>query len=55
MSLASGITAHGTTREKTLAKQQTLAQIEFIRRLPYDQVGIVGGNPVGTVTVAQAN
>jgi prepilin-type N-terminal cleavage/methylation domain-containing protein len=53
--LASGITAHGLSRERTLAKQNALAQIEYIRRKPYDEVGIVGGNPPGTVTVAEAN
>ena len=53
--LASGVTQHSLTRERTLAKQQALQQIEFIRRLPYNQVGIVAGNPSGAVTAAQAN
>ena len=53
--LASGVTAHGNCARATLAKQKALAQIEYIRRKPYDEVGIVGGNPAGTVTVAESN
>jgi prepilin-type N-terminal cleavage/methylation domain-containing protein len=53
--LASGINSHGLSRERAQAKENALAQIEYIRRKPYDEVGIVGGNPPGTVTVAEAN
>lgn len=53
--LASGVTAHGTARERSLAKQQALAQIEAIRRYSYDNVGFVGGNPSGQIPVAEAN
>jgi hypothetical protein len=37
------------SRERTLAQQTAMAQIESIRALPYANVGTVNGNPPGTV------
>jgi hypothetical protein len=37
-------------RERTLAQQQAMAQIEQIRALPYDSVGTTNGNPPGLVS-----
>ncbi len=51
--LASAVTAHGLARERTLAKEHSLGQIEQIRRLPYDSVGTVAGNPSGTIVASQ--
>lgn len=50
--MSSGIAAQRLARERTLAEQQALAQIETIRRLPYDSVGTVSGNPPGVVAAS---
>jgi hypothetical protein len=47
--LTSSIASHGLSRERTIAEQTAMDQIESIRLLPYDQVGVVSGNPPGTV------
>ncbi len=47
--LVSSIAAHTVSRERTLAEQIAADQVESIRRLPYDNVGVVSGNPPGTV------
>jgi type II secretory pathway pseudopilin PulG len=41
------------SRERTVAEQAATAQIESIRRLPYASVGIVNGNPSGSVVGSQ--
>ena len=41
-------------RERTAADEFAQAQIETIRTLPYTQVGIVGGNPPGTLAKSVA-
>jgi hypothetical protein len=38
--------------ERTLAAQAAQVQIEQIRALPYDSIGVVNGNPAGTVAPA---
>ncbi|MCC6223488.1 MAG: carboxypeptidase regulatory-like domain-containing protein [Thermoleophilia bacterium] len=48
--LTSSIASHRLSREKTIADEVALQEIESIRRLPYDSVGVVSGNPPGTVT-----
>ena len=45
--LASGVKQHSLTRQKTLAKEEALTQIEKIRRYPYTDLGFVAGNPSG--------
>jgi type II secretory pathway pseudopilin PulG len=41
------------SRERTLAQQTAMGQIEAIRALPYASVGTVNGNPPGTVVAAR--
>jgi type II secretory pathway pseudopilin PulG len=47
--LTSAVSANKLARQRTLADQAALEHIEMIRRLDYDDVGIVLGNPPGTV------
>jgi type II secretory pathway pseudopilin PulG len=47
--LTSAITANNLARQRTLADQAAMEQIESIRRLDYDDVGTILGNPPGTV------
>jgi Tfp pilus assembly protein PilV len=47
--LTSAISSNKLSRQRTLAEQSALEHIEYIRRLPYDDVGIVSGNPPGVV------
>jgi Tfp pilus assembly protein PilV len=47
--LTDGIAIHGFSRQKTSAQQLANQQIESIRKLPYDSVGTIGGNPPGVV------
>jgi type II secretory pathway pseudopilin PulG len=47
--LTSAVASHGLSRERTIAQQLAQEQIESIRRLPYDQVGTIAGNPPGLV------
>ena len=51
--LISAINSHGLSRQKTVAQQAAMDQIEEIRRLPYDEVGTVSGNPPGAVPATQ--
>jgi type II secretory pathway pseudopilin PulG len=46
--MAAGVT-QSLSRERTLAQQTAVAQVESIRALPYASVGTVDGNPPGTV------
>jgi hypothetical protein len=52
--LTSGVVGHSGAQHRTLAEQLATDQLETIRRLDYDQVGTVTGNPPGTV-VARRN
>ena len=47
--LTSSIASHRLAREKTIAQQQAMDQIESIRRLQYDSIGTVSGNPSGII------
>jgi prepilin-type N-terminal cleavage/methylation domain-containing protein len=48
--LTSSVSAHGVARSKTLAEQVVNDQIEWIRQQDYyNNVGLVGGNPPGTI------
>ena len=40
-------------QQRTAADQLAAAQIEYVRSLDYDSVGIVGGNPPGPITATQ--
>lgn len=48
--LTSAISSNKLSRQRTIADQAAMEQIEYIRRLPYQDVGIVLGNPPGVVT-----
>ena len=47
--LTSAISANKHSRQRTIADQVAMEQIESIRRLDYGDVGVVLGNPPGTV------
>ena len=50
--LTSSIAAHTVARERTNAEQCANDVVEKVRRKDYDQVGIVSGNPPGTVAAS---
>jgi Tfp pilus assembly protein PilV len=52
--LTSAISANRVARERTVAEQVVVDQIESIRRLPYSDVGTVSGNPPGTVAATRS-
>ena len=47
--MMSALKAYTVSRAQTLAEQVGTDQLEMIRRLGYDQVGVPGGNPPGTI------
>ncbi|MBA2741117.1 MAG: prepilin-type N-terminal cleavage/methylation domain-containing protein, partial [Actinobacteria bacterium] len=47
--LTSAISANKLSRQRTIADQAAMEQIEVIRRLPYQNVGTILGNPPGVV------
>ena len=47
--IATGLRTYQTARARTLAQQLGTQQIEEARRLEYDVLGLVGGNPPGVV------
>jgi type II secretory pathway pseudopilin PulG len=47
--LTSAISGNKLSRQRTIADQVAMEQIESIRRLAYDDVGTILGNPPGTV------
>lgn len=47
--LQSSISANTLSRQKTVAQQVGQEHVEWIRKLNYDQVGVVNGNPPGVV------
>ncbi len=52
--LTSAISANKLARQRTIADQAALEHIETIRRLDYDDVGVVLGNPPGVVASTTA-
>lgn len=52
--LTSSITANALARQKTVAEQAANEQIEYVRRLAYDDVGIVVGNPPGVIAASSS-
>ncbi len=47
--LTSGIVSQGGSRQRTLAEQLAGQELERIRQLPYASVGLVSGNPAGSL------
>jgi prepilin-type N-terminal cleavage/methylation domain-containing protein len=45
--------AYQNARARTAAEETATAELEDARRLPYDQLGTVGGNPPGTIAPTQ--
>lgn len=52
--LTSSITSTALARQRTVAEQAANQQIEYIRRLAYDDVGIVVGNPPGVIAATSS-
>jgi type II secretory pathway pseudopilin PulG len=52
--MLAGVATQRTSHERTLAVQTAQTQIEQIRSLPYDSVGVLNGNPAGTVSASVA-
>jgi type II secretory pathway pseudopilin PulG len=50
--MLASVATQKTSHERTLAVQASQTQIEQIRALPYDSVGVLNGNPAGTITAA---
>jgi hypothetical protein len=51
--MTASMKSHVASQERTLAEQAAAAQIESIRAQPYESVGVVNGNPPGTVAATQ--
>ena len=51
--LTSAVGSHKLSRDRSLAEQAALSQIEKIRATPYSSVGTTGGNPPGTFAANQ--
>jgi Tfp pilus assembly protein PilV len=52
--LVSAVNARGVARQQTVAEQIARDQVESIRQLDYDDVGLVSGNPSGTVQATRS-
>ena len=52
--LASGILSQSTARQRTIAEQLALQDMESIRQMAYGNVGLTTGNPHGTLIASQA-
>lgn len=52
--LGSAIVHHGIAKERTVAQQAAQDQLESIRELDYDDVGVVAGNPPGTIVASKS-
>jgi Tfp pilus assembly protein PilV len=50
--LLASVAQQKTSKERTLAAQTAQSAIESVRALPYDSVGVNGGNPTGSVAAA---
>lgn len=57
--LAGSVRMQVLSRKKVVAEQLATERIEEVRNLPYDSVGVVSGNPPGTLlgteTVARSS
>ena len=42
-----------SSRDRTLGQEVATEQLEQARRMPWDQLGLVGGNPPGTIPASQ--
>ena len=51
--LLASVAQQKASHERTLAAQTAQSAIESVRSLPYDSVGLVNGNPSGTIAPAQ--
>jgi prepilin-type N-terminal cleavage/methylation domain-containing protein len=51
--LTSAISANKLSRQRTIADQAALEQLEYVRRLAYDDVGVVAGNPPGVIVATK--
>ena len=43
-----------SSRDRTLGQEVATEQLEQARRMPWDQLGLVGGNPPGTIPASQS-
>jgi type II secretory pathway pseudopilin PulG len=51
--MTASVKAHRGSQERTIAEQAAAEQIEAIRALPYTAVGVVDGNPPGTIVASK--
>jgi hypothetical protein len=51
--LTASISSHRGAQERTFAEQAAAQQLEAVRALPYDSVGLVNGNPPGAVVASR--
>jgi Tfp pilus assembly protein PilV len=52
--LASSVITYGQSRERTLGVQYAMQQLEVIRRMPYESIGVPNGNPPGTIQASRS-
>ena len=52
--LVSSVMTYGQSRERTLGVEYAMEQVELIRRMPYDSIGLVNGNPPGTLQATKS-
>jgi hypothetical protein len=52
--LASAINSQGISKERTIAQQVAQDELEDIRRMQYDLIGVVGGNPPGMLQASKS-
>jgi prepilin-type N-terminal cleavage/methylation domain-containing protein len=51
--MTASVKAHRGSQERTIAEQAASEQLEAIRALPYTSVGVVNGNPPGTIVASK--
>jgi hypothetical protein len=52
--LTAGINSQKRSRDRTVAEQVSTREMEKIRQLPYSSIGVLNGNPAGTLTASEA-
>jgi type II secretory pathway pseudopilin PulG len=52
--LGSAIRSQGQSRERTVAQETAMREIERVRGIAYDEVGLVSGNPPGVLVANQS-